>query len=86
MFVPFWLIFLATGLVMSVFTVVWAIRSRQFDDQQRARFIPLAGMTESELSSKPAKAHRAEYAAICFMLVMGISALGAGLIMALRHM
>ena len=86
MFVPFWLIFLGTGLFMSVFTVVWAIRSRQFDDQQRARFLPLAGMTTAELEKKPLRTHRAEYAAVCFMLAMGMLTILAGLAIALRHL
>jgi nitrogen fixation-related uncharacterized protein len=86
MFVPFWLIFVTTGLAMSVFTVVWAIRSRQFDDQQRARFIPLAGMTAAELEGKPLRSHRAEYVAVCFMLVMGMLTIVAGFALAMRHM
>ena len=44
MFVPFWLIFLVSGTLLAVLTIVWAIGSRQFDDQDRARYLPLAGL------------------------------------------
>ena len=84
MFVPFWLIFLATGLIMAVFAVVWGIRTSQFDNQERARFIPLFGLNE-----RPAEnpgTHRADYAAMVILVSVGMSALGAGLFLALRHM
>jgi cbb3-type cytochrome oxidase maturation protein len=86
MFIPVWLIFLATGLIMAVFAVVWGIRSRQFEDQDRARYLPLVGLTAAELREEPAVGHRAEYVAICAMLAVGITALGAGLVLALRFM
>jgi hypothetical protein len=85
MFVPFWLIFLATGLVMAVFAVVWGIRTSQFDNQDRARFIPLFGLNENELS-KEAPRHRADYVAVMVLVGVGMSAMGAGLFLALRHM
>ena len=49
MFLPVWLIFLGTGLAMAVLTVLWAMRTRQFDDQDRARFLPLKGADSLEL-------------------------------------
>ncbi len=86
MFVPFWIIFLASGLIMAVFSVAWGIRARQFDDQDRARFLPLADLPRSEMTRAPAKAFKAEYAAICVVLLMGIATIGAGLFFTLRHM
>ena len=86
MFVPLWLIFLVSGLAMAVFAVVWGMRTRQFEDQDRARFLPLVGLTTDELNRQPKAAYRAEYAAMCAMLAVGFVALCAGLILALRHM
>jgi nitrogen fixation-related uncharacterized protein len=87
MFVPFWLIFLVSGLVMAVFSVAWGIRSRQFDDQERARFLPLAGLEATESKPKAAAgAHRAEHVAIYVMLLIGMMTIGAGLFFTLRHM
>jgi nitrogen fixation-related uncharacterized protein len=86
MFVPLWLIFLLSGLAMSIFAVVWGIRTRQFEDQDRARYLPLVGLTSDELAGQPKDTHRAEYAAMCSMLAVGLLALCAGFILALRHM
>ena len=86
MFVPFWIIFLASGLIMAVLSVAWGIRSRQFDDQDRARFLPLADLPREEMTRAPVKAFKAEYAAICVVLLMGIATVGAGLFFTLRHM
>jgi nitrogen fixation-related uncharacterized protein len=86
MFVPLWLIFLVSGLAMSIFAVVWGIRSRQFEDQDRARYLPLVGLTSEELAAQPKDTHRVDYAAMCAMLAVGLAALCAGFILALRHM
>jgi nitrogen fixation-related uncharacterized protein len=86
MFIPLWLTFLLSGLVMTVFAVIWGMRTRQFEDQDRARFLPLVGLTAEELASQPKETHRAEYAAMCAMLAVGLLALCAGFILALRHM
>ena len=87
MFIPVWIIFLFTGLVMAIFAVTWGIRARQFDDQQRARFLPLVGMDGAEPapSSKTHK-HRADFIALYVLLAVGFCALLSGLITALRHL
>ncbi|RJO64535.1 MAG: cbb3-type cytochrome oxidase assembly protein CcoS [Myxococcales bacterium] len=53
MFVPLWLIFLTTGAIMAVLALIWSIRTRQFEDQDRARWLPLAGLTSEELAEQP---------------------------------
>ncbi len=83
MFVSMWVVFLLSGLVMAIVTIVWAIRSKQFDDQQRARFLPLTGLTGRELAAAPKKRHRAEIVGIWSMLIIGVSALGACLVLTL---
>ena len=86
MFVPLWLVFLLSGLIMAVYTIVWGIRSRQFEDQDRARFLPLVDLTADDFAEPRKLGHRAEYIAVCAMLASGILALGAGLLLALRHL
>ena len=85
MFVPFWLIFLGSGLVMAAGTVAWAIRSGQFDDQQRARFIPLAGLSGAELARTPRRRRRSDYAGVWAMLLVGVGAIAGALALVLRH-
>lgn len=53
MFVTVWLAFLASGVAMAIIAIVWAVRSRQFEDQDRARYLPLAGLSDQELNSPP---------------------------------
>ncbi len=86
MFIPVWIIFLFTGLVMAIFAVAWGIHSKQFDDQQRARFLPLVGMDGTYEPPTPARNHRAELAAVWVLVAVGFSALVSGLVMALRHL
>ncbi len=86
MFVPLWVLFLSSGLIMAVVTVSWASRTRQFDDQHRARFIPLSGLSAEELTYEPKKRFRAEIAGLWVLLTAGLGALGASLFLALRHM
>ena len=85
MFVPLWIIFLFTGLLMAVFAVTWGIRGRQFDDQDRARFLPLVGLAAEEIERTPGP-HRAEKRAMIVLCVVGFSALLSGLFFALRHL
>ena len=48
MFVPLWMVFLISGTLMAVLAVLWAISSHQFDDQERARFLPLHDLTAAD--------------------------------------
>ena len=36
-----WILFTAIGLAAMIAALVWAVRSRQFSDQERARHLPL---------------------------------------------
>ena len=85
MFVPFWLIFLGSGLAMAAGTVIWAIRSGQFDDQQRARFIPLVGLSGRELAREPTRRRRSDYAGVWAMLLVGVGAIAGALALVIRH-
>lgn len=86
MFVPLWLIFLSSGLIMAVFTVHWASRTRQFEDQHRARYLPLVGLSREEMLYTPKKNFRAERVGLWTLLTVGLAALLAGLFLALKHM
>jgi cbb3-type cytochrome oxidase maturation protein len=75
MFIPLWLTFLASGTVMAVFTLMWAIRSRQFDDQDRARYIPLQGLTAAELAAPLPPRRRAGRVGIGIIVASGALAI-----------
>jgi len=61
MFIPTWLIFLFTGLVMTLLTLFWAAGSGQFEEQDRARFLPLQGLSPNELASPPPRRRTASF-------------------------
>jgi len=41
-----WILYAAIGVTLFSLLFVWAVRSGQFQDQQRARRLPLAGLQE----------------------------------------
>jgi cbb3-type cytochrome oxidase subunit 3 len=54
MFVDVWVVFLFTGVLMAGLCVLWASRTGQFEQQDRARYLPLQSVPPAELSQKPA--------------------------------
>lgn len=84
-FVPLWLVFLASGTMMALLALLWGVRARQFEDQERARFIPLADLTAEELAAE-VPAHRAagRYGLLAILLG-GALTIAAALVVVLRH-
>lgn len=49
------LIYLATGSVFAMLVLIWAVRTRQFEQQERARWLALRGLTDEELAHPPSR-------------------------------
>ena len=80
MFVAFWLVFLVSGLAMAVVTIVCGIRGRQFEDQDRARYLPLVGLSPDDWAEEPAAGARTRaWLVTGVLLATGALALGATL-------
>lgn len=86
MFVPLWLYFLGTGTVMAVVTLVWAVRSRQFDDQERARYLPLADLPAAAFMARPVPRAMLGRVTVGVMFLSGFVALASTLVVVLRHL
>jgi len=84
MFVPLWLFFLGTGTIMAVVTLVWAMRTNQFEDQDRARFLPLAALSPEELCATPRPRRAARLGIYAVLLCGGLALLGTAVVV-LRH-
>jgi cbb3-type cytochrome oxidase maturation protein len=84
-FVPLWLFFLASGTLMALLTLIWAVRSRQFDDQHRARYIPLADLSPAELSAAPPARRLPSRVALLVVVLSGALAIVAALAVVLKH-
>ena len=54
MYFPYLITYMVAGFVISLLTFLWALNAGQFNDQKRARFLPLEG----ELETGPVKAPR----------------------------
>jgi len=75
MFIPLWLVYLFSGTIMAVLTLLWAARGRQFEDQDRARYIPLAGLTPAELNAPVRRAPKIARIAIFGIVAVGVAGL-----------
>lgn len=86
MFVPLWLFFLGSGTIMAIGVLVWAVRYHQFEDQDRARYLPLVDLTEEELNRKPRYARSFDYWGLVTILLFNVVAMGLTLFMAIKHL
>ena len=41
MYFPYFIAYMGIGLIISLSVFFWALKNNQFQDQQRARFLPL---------------------------------------------
>ena len=41
MYFPYFITYIAVGLIISLSVFIWALKNNQFRDQRRARFLPL---------------------------------------------
>lgn len=54
MYFPYFAVYMTFGLVISLLVFLWAFKSGQFREQQRARYLPL----EAEMPSEPVSVTR----------------------------
>ena len=69
MFFLSWILLIAAGLLASMGVFFWALRSGQFSDQERARYLPLSDGFHRPPVENPAKLSPEVYA---LLLAMGI--------------
>jgi len=55
MFYLGWIALTATGVLVSIAVFVWAVRSGQFSDQGRARFLPLSDEIPNPCVADPSR-------------------------------
>jgi cbb3-type cytochrome oxidase maturation protein len=81
MYFPYFIAYIAIGLVISLPVFFWALRSGQFQDQQRARFLPL----RDPAGEKPVQATRLarwEIFTLFLLASAGLAASAAALVFA----
>lgn len=82
MYFPYFIAYIAIGLLISLPVFGWALRSGQFQDQQRARFIPLRDIGEKS-EARASKFGRFEAIGLFCLATAGLTASAAVLIFAL---
>jgi cbb3-type cytochrome oxidase maturation protein len=81
-----WLCLVVISLSVSLAAFIWALRSGQFSDQERARYLPLG----KELLSEPIIAisrakSRVHTAVLCVIAAVGFIAFAAALALGIYH-
>jgi cbb3-type cytochrome oxidase maturation protein len=82
MYFPYFIAYIAIGLIISLLVFFWALKHGQFRDQQRARFIPLRGVADDG-PAPTSRAGRWEVYALFGLAAAGLSASAAVLLYAL---
>jgi cbb3-type cytochrome oxidase maturation protein len=76
MYFSYWLLLVAFSLGASIIAFIWAIRSGQFADQGRARYLALSDGLPSPPLMKPSKLPLEVYV-LLFVLAAGLAGLVA---------
>jgi cbb3-type cytochrome oxidase maturation protein len=74
MFYLSWIVLTGTGILASIGVFLWALRSGQFADQGRARYLPLCETDSLSSVSKSPKLPGAAYA-LLFIVGVGVIAI-----------
>ncbi len=83
MYYPYFVTYMLLGFIVTVPVFFWAMKSGQFRDQQRARFLPLEDEPLRVSPGGVARMKRIEVFALIFLAVAGLAASAGVLIFAL---
>ena len=80
-----WLLLVSLSLAISLIAFIWALRTGQFSDPKRARYLPLADELPFPPAKNPAK-RTAEVYALLFIGAVGFLGLLAPVLLSLWRM
>jgi cbb3-type cytochrome oxidase maturation protein len=81
MYFPYFIAYMAAGMIIGLVVFFWALKTGQFKDQQRARFLPLEEGSDPAVSVS--RFNRIEGYALVVLVLIGLSATAAVLIVSL---
>ena len=85
MFYQFWIVYATLGLLAAAVVFVWAVKSGQFADQDRARFIPLRD--DPLIPHNPnASAFNPVVVGLAVVLFLGLCVIGAVVVISILWM
>lgn len=82
MYFPYFIAYISIGLTIGLVVFFWAVKNGQFQDQQRARFIPLRDVSDDG-PVKATRIQRWEIYGLFFLALAGLSMSAAVLLYAL---
>ena len=75
-----WIVLTATGILASIAVFIWAVRTGQFSDQGRARFLPLSDEMPSPHVGNPSRLSIEVYV-LLGVFGMGVLAMAATVVL-----
>ena len=84
MYFPYFVAYMAIGFGVSLTVLVWALNRGQFQDQQRARFLPLEGAPAGRPAALTRKG-RIETYGLFALVACGLAGSAAVIVFALTH-
>ena len=85
MYYTSWLFLVAISLAVSLAAFLWGLRSGQFSDQDRARYLALGGdlLSEPVVAASPRR-RRLQSAALVFIVVLALAGFCAAVALSLQ--
>lgn len=81
-----WLLLVTISLCVSLAAFVWGLRSGQFSDQDRARYLPLGkDLLVQPIVAATRRKQKAHSAALLIVVIIGLSAFATALVMSIHH-
>ena len=84
MFYIEWIFLVVSGLAVSFLVFFWGMKTGQFSDQGRARYLPLTGEMSTSPLKNPGKLSTEVYV-LLFVIGLGLTAMLAAIILTLVH-
>jgi cbb3-type cytochrome oxidase maturation protein len=80
-----WIFLVVSGVGASLLVFFWGLKTGQFSDQGRARYLPLSGEAPGAPLENPGKLS-AEVFALLFVLGLGAAGMLAAVVLTLAHL
>ncbi len=83
MFYIGWICLTASGILVGIVVFLWALKTGQFSDQARARYLPLRDDFPRARVENPSRPTGEVYA-LLFVIAIGLTAMAATVILTIR--
>jgi cbb3-type cytochrome oxidase maturation protein len=81
-----WLFLVYISLIISLVAFLWGLRSGQFSDQERARYLPLGkDLLVQPIVAAPRRKQKVHSAALLVVIILGLSAFATALALSIHY-